>query len=822
MSPDKNEAGIAVSQYLKPETALKWYSRMVAGALVYTLLVILFSLASLWVLLDQPYGGFLWSWDNTNGVHRASKLAIEFSGAIKPADFILAVAGEDVPSRFDYLLTRDIYGFATEVCADNPPEPPPMVEYTVDRRGEILNVQAPVSCFRWSTLLRLAVIPIVLALLMWVLAILIYASGRRRHLNLTFAYVVTLFAVIAAIGAANLPGVNKGFTIIGTFFINNYIHLISTAALFHLMTIFPPQHPSLLLYRLRWFWYGVAPIALMSLGTIRFRLAADHWHSGVGALDKFVAQTTLLYFFGTLMVLLIRYVWVYIVTPSKQIKSQLKWIIPGIVLTGFVCPFRQALIAPAALPWVPVNRPALLLWLLPPLIGIAFAIIRYQAFPHRTRILRWLMTLGAAIIAALLLSGIPLMEQEAGFVALLAALIGVNAFWVFPNPIQQTLQRFATPGTIAQKSLEQFNQAIQDIQDLDTLSAAIPQALENLLELEFVALWLRYDQAETLELAFYTDQAPADALPEQLVISEVWQPQPTRLTGGLLAEAGCDIMLSLSVGERKVGVLGLGKRWTGEIFDEADLKTLALVAKQAALTFNTARQIRVLRLFPLQVEQAQLEERKRIAQDLHDLTQAQLNQLSFALERVDWYLDRDQAQAKQVLEDCASSVHRASLDLRAILRNLLTDQMPGLSLLVAIHEYIEQSRTLYEDVTIQVQAAPKLEASLSPDKKLVLLRICRQAVDNALLHAQAKTIKITLQLDRQQNSVEFSIVDDGRGFIKRPMGDLVEGGHRGLYIMTSRAIEHRGHLEIDSTPGRGTIVKGYLPLQVIPSPIPML
>jgi signal transduction histidine kinase len=260
-------------------------------------------------------------------------------------------------------------------------------------------------------------------------------------------------------------------------------------------------------------------------------------------------------------------------------------------------------------------------------------------------------------------------------------------------------------------------------------------------------------------------------------------------------------------------MIGLGRRWTEEVFDETDLDALAVMGHQAGLALDVARQIRELRLISLQVEQAQLNERERIAGDLHDTTQAQLTQLPFALERVRGQLYADPAQAEQLLDDCIQDIGLAARELRSILRALIPERLWGRSLSAALQDYASTAQELRGDVQIDLEADPELEALLPPDRKLALLRICQQALDNALAHAQARSIRITLQAGRDRDAIEFSIVDDGRGFMRRPAGEFIQRGHHGLHVMESRALQCGGRLEIVSTPGQGTVVKGYLPAE---------
>jgi signal transduction histidine kinase len=801
-----------MSHFLKPQTALTWYRRLVVTAVIYSLLVVLFSVISLVALLNRPYGGFFWSWDNTHGVYRVDDLSLEgMDSLLRPRDFILAVEGQAGPRVEMRCLAQGLYESAVSVCLDTPPVEVPVVHYRVLRRGEETEVEAPVHCFRFTTLLRLAAIPVAIGLLIWALGLVVYRAGPQQELNLVFALIAALATANIVTQGANVPGIETKAGQLAALFVVNPSAILVIPVFYHLIAILPTQHPSRLLCRTRWLWYGLIPIALVALGTVRFQLGTS-WHPLVGLLDQVVSWGAGFYLYSAFVILVVRYLRIYKMTPHRQARHQVKLIGLSVLATFALVPFLVARQEPRLMRWIPINQSAMLSWMVLVFIGVAFAILRYQVFPRRVQGLNVLVTLAVAVGVALISSPIPLLGAELGFVALLLVLIGLSAFWTLPNPLQRALRRLTSPGTIEREIIERFNADIQGLQDLDTLPLAIVQSLERHLELSFAALWLEHELG-VLTLEIYTDQAPAADLPDALPSDVVWQEQPARLTSGVLATAGCEIMLPLAAGRNRVGIVGLGRRWTEEVFDETDLVALGVMAHQAALALHTARQIRTLRLVPLQVEQAQLEERDRISKDLHDSTLAQLMQLTFQLEEMREELYTDPARSEELLEACIRAVNKTALELRKIMRNLSLQRFAEQALLAAIQEYVSSAKTLYETVSIDVQADPEIENLLSSDKKLALLRICQQALDNALAHAQAQSIRITLQPSRDRDVVEFSIVDNGRGFIRRPTGEFIEHGHHGLYIMESRVLQYGGHLEIESTPGQGTVVKGYLPVE---------
>ncbi len=695
-----------------PPAALRWYRRLVVAALGFSLLVMILSVGSLATLLGRPYGGFLWSWDNTHGLYRVDNFSPAAADTLQPADFVLAVAGQDVPAGAAYRIAQQTYRSAGEVCAGvGVPADAATVSYRVIRRGERLDVVAPIRCFRVGTFLRIAAIPVVLGLLIWSVGISVVRAGPQRELNLVFAFCAACAANSVVIQSAQVPDVYTPWGRYLSLFVVNPSPILAATALLHISCILPRQHPSRALFRARWLWYGLIPMALVVVGTVRY-LLAPNWHPLIGSMEVVAWWGIALFLASGATFILLRNAQIFLTTRSRQAKSQARLIGLSMAMIFLAAPFVIAQQEPQLVSWIPINQPVLVFWLLPTFTVMAFAILRFQVFPGRVRGLNVLVGLAVTVVVAMAASPIPLLDPEIGFVALLAVLAGISVFWAIPNPVLRVLRHFGSPETIERAAIEQFNADIQEVYDPEWLPAAIVQSLEKRLRLRFAALWL-VQPPDQLVLEVYTDRAPAADLPDRLPAEVIVAAEPTRLQSGLLAEAGCKIMLPLVAGGRQVGVIGAGERWTEEVFDDTDLVAMGVMADQAALTLGTARQIRALRMVPLQLEQAQLDERDRIAQDLHDSTQAQLAQLAFALERVRGQLYADPARAEESLDDCIQDVNLAARDLRAILRDLIPQRLLGRTVQSGLQEYIAGVREDHPAVDILLPRSPRNRRSVA-------------------------------------------------------------------------------------------------------------
>lgn len=214
-----------------------------------------------------------------------------------------------------------------------------------------------------------------------------------------------------------------------------------------------------------------------------------------------------------------------------------------------------------------------------------------------------------------------------------------------------------------------------------------------------------------------------------------------------------------------------------------------------------------LRRLTRRLEAAKEEERKRIARELHDelgqlLTAAKMNvQL---LERLD-FDERAPARLADtvgLLDEMIHHVRQISFDLRPPL-------MDDLGLIAALQGHLDAiaarsglSATLHEQ---------DLPARLPAEVEVAAYRIVQEAVTNAVRHAGASRIDVTLR--GTTDGLEVTVRDDGRGFdVDRSSRHGAGGRHLGLPGMRERALALGGDLSIQSAPGRGTLVRTTLTL----------
>jgi two-component system sensor histidine kinase UhpB len=261
-----------------------------------------------------------------------------------------------------------------------------------------------------------------------------------------------------------------------------------------------------------------------------------------------------------------------------------------------------------------------------------------------------------------------------------------------------------------------------------------------------------------------------------------------------------------------------------------DLGRLAKRLKSGAPTVElknpdpyTSRMAETLRSLFLQLEErnrelqalserainAQEDERRAIAQSLHDDTGQALSMLIIHLDRIDERIQPDQKELKKKVADARELASNSLTELRRILSGLRPAILDDLGLVPAIRWY---ARTTLEGVGVNVVVkAPSIPLSLSPAIKTTLFRIVQEAVNNVVRHADARSVTIVLGLNG--GIVQLRVEDDGRGFNPgNASRDAVELQKLGLLGIRERAELLGGEVQIESAPEKGTRLQVSIPL----------
>ena len=236
---------------------------------------------------------------------------------------------------------------------------------------------------------------------------------------------------------------------------------------------------------------------------------------------------------------------------------------------------------------------------------------------------------------------------------------------------------------------------------------------------------------------------------------------------------------------------------------EAETSFLAALADQATMAGATARLVAARR------KAVALEERHRLARELHDTVAQSLYGIEqgarMALDR----LDQDPARVAQPIEHVLQLAEAGQAEMRALILALRPESLESDGLVTALNRQIEALRARH-GIAAQTITSDEPEASI--EVKQVLHRIAQEAVHNTVKHSRAR--RVDVHLDAYTSGLVLQVTDDGVGFDP----DESFPGHFGLRSMRERALEVGGSLEVESSRGRGTRIVVRVPSETLCPP----
>jgi NarL family two-component system sensor histidine kinase LiaS len=197
---------------------------------------------------------------------------------------------------------------------------------------------------------------------------------------------------------------------------------------------------------------------------------------------------------------------------------------------------------------------------------------------------------------------------------------------------------------------------------------------------------------------------------------------------------------------------------------------------------------------------ATLEERNRLARDLHDSVKQQIFSLAMQVGALKVLLRRDVNAAERRLNEIERMVRMAQEELTALIHELRPVALEGKDLASALQDFAMQ----WADQTwISAKVSVEDTGALPPEVEETLFRIVQEALSNVARHSNANAVQI--QLRRENNRVTLLISDNGQGFnVAKAQGRGV-----GLLSMRERIQALGGDIQIESTAGKGTEIRVY-------------
>jgi signal transduction histidine kinase len=231
-------------------------------------------------------------------------------------------------------------------------------------------------------------------------------------------------------------------------------------------------------------------------------------------------------------------------------------------------------------------------------------------------------------------------------------------------------------------------------------------------------------------------------------------------------------------------------------FSEQDEELASMLAAHAGVAIATAR------LYRQSAGLAVLEERERVARELHDAVSQTLFSMMYEARAA--ALDAGpESSAGVALERLEQQASAALSEMRGLVYALRPKSLErdGLAATLSDHvDVLRRSHGVVIDVNVQT------ELGLSLDQEMALLRIAQEALQNSLKHGRGAPMKVTLR--RSRAGIELVVSDKGPGFDVDQMPRTVRT--MGLTTMRDRAAAIKASLEVSSSLGEGTEVRAFL------------
>jgi len=420
------------------------------------------------------------------------------------------------------------------------------------------------------------------------------------------------------------------------------------------------------------------------------------------------------------------------------------------------------------------------------------------------------------------------------------------------HSLEEEARRKQAEDTLRQRNrqLELLNRAGQTISsrlELDQVLSTVLEEVRSLLGTVGCSIWL-FD-AETGELVCRQATGPQSETVrgwrltpgqglagwvaqsgESLIVADTWTDQ--RFFKGVDEQTGMTLRSIAGVPLRvKRGVIGVLQAVDTQVghFETADLVILEPLAASAAIAIENARlyeqaqreiteRLRAeeslrqhaerLKILHERLLEAQENERRHIARELHDEIGQALTMVIINLQAVQRGLD--EPTLVPYLEDSTNMVKHTLQQVRELSLDLRPSLLDDLGLVPALRWYLDrQAQRVGFEARLMADA---LEVRPSVNVEITCFRIVQEALTNVARHAQAK--RVSVELRQRGAELHLTIRDDGQGFdVEEALRRAARGASLGLPGMQERAQCVGGQLRIESAPGRGTEIRAIFPLE---------
>lgn len=268
-----------------------------------------------------------------------------------------------------------------------------------------------------------------------------------------------------------------------------------------------------------------------------------------------------------------------------------------------------------------------------------------------------------------------------------------------------------------------------------------------------------------------------------------------------LSDTRSELAVAVKLGGKVLGVLDI-ESTEADAFSEADLFTAQTLADQLAVAIENAR------LYEETRQIAVMEERNRMAREIHDTLAQGFTGIIMQLEAAEQVLSGDYPEIEQHLNQAGNLARKSLAEARRSVRDLRPQALEQLPLVDALRQEIDRfSQQSGVDTCFTASGDRR---SLPSEVEASLLRICQESLTNVMKHAKATEVEVKLDFD--ESIIELSVSDNGVGFKPTAPGKArkKQSGF-GFISMQERARGLGGTFEVQSTKGKGTLVRVVIP-----------
>jgi signal transduction histidine kinase len=280
---------------------------------------------------------------------------------------------------------------------------------------------------------------------------------------------------------------------------------------------------------------------------------------------------------------------------------------------------------------------------------------------------------------------------------------------------------------------------------------------------------------------------------ESLLVPDVSQ-EPRYYSEAQPNQVASVLCVPLRTKEAVVGVLSVESDQL-DAFDQSDLAVLQSLADQAAIAIENAR------LYEQAQQAGVVEERQRLARELHDsVTQALYGMTLYSKAAAGQLSLGHTDKVAEHLRELQNTSQEALAEMRLLIYELRPPVLEQEGLVAALQTRL---RAVEGRAGLKTTFKAEVEGRMPPPIEEGLYRIAQEALNNALKHARARNISVYMGRDPKGGMLRLEVVDDGVGFDPTMARDV---GRLGLPAMEERAKELGGRLTLKSRPGEGTQV----------------